>query len=199
MSDILYEAAVEYQKLKKTIYDIVLGRKGSTYHIKLRFPAESFFHLTGLQHLEDLTFPSTNKERIFKEILNKNFTIEDAKKSIHYEEYFIEERVTNLKHLKSMIESNAVYYRINKKKYIQYTKIFADYLCEHHKSEKILYLFLVMENSFSALENEAKGCSFFVKHRYDYTNGTAKTTTLLIEKYEDEKEEIIFRNPTYIE
>ena len=73
MSDILYDAAMEYKKLERTVYRIIVGRKGYSYPIMLHFPPESFFHLAGLQHLTDLTYPSTNKERIYKEILKKNF------------------------------------------------------------------------------------------------------------------------------
>lgn len=82
MSDILYGAAIEYKKLNDTIYKIILGRKG-----------KSFYHLAGLQHLKDITFPSTNKERIYKEILKKRVTIDNIKKSIFYSEAFIEERM----------------------------------------------------------------------------------------------------------
>ena len=71
MSDILYDAAMEYKKLERTVYRIIVGRKGYSYPIMLHFPPESFFHLAGLQHLTDLTYPSTNKERIYKEISKK--------------------------------------------------------------------------------------------------------------------------------
>ena len=39
----------------------------------------------------------------------------------------------------------------------------------------------------------------FKKHGYDYTIGTSKTTTLLIEKIENGNTEIVFRNPSYKE
>lgn len=64
--DILYKAARKYSDLKNIAYEIVLGRKGITYELLLHFPYESFFHLTGIQHLTDLKFTSTNKERIFR-------------------------------------------------------------------------------------------------------------------------------------
>ncbi len=115
MTDILYEAALEYQKLKNWIYNIILGRKGDAYYINLHFPPEAFFHLAGLQHLSDLTFPSSNKERIYKEILRKKFTLKHIKKSVFYEEYHIEERIAYLRFLVLMIEFNSIYYRVNKK------------------------------------------------------------------------------------
>lgn len=200
MSDILYNAAIEYKKLEKTVYKIIVGRKGYSYPIMLHFPPESFFHLAGLQHLTDLTYPSTNKERIYKEILKKKFTVNDIEKSIFYSKWFVEERLNSFIYLKDMIEGDSITYLINAKRYIAYTTIRADYLCEHKEDVGIFYLFLVMERYRPIFKNECKGCSFFKKHGYDYTTGTSKTTTLLIEKEEKGKDKvIIFKNPVYIE
>lgn len=198
MSDMLYEASIEYEKLKDTIYKIVVGRKGKSYILMLHFPSESFFHLAGLQHLKDLKFPSTNKERIFKEIVSGNLTIKDIRKSVFFDKWFIEERLQNFQFLEEMIESNSITYLINAKRYIAYTDIKADYLCEHLSDNEVFYLFLVKERS-PKFENECKGCSFFRKHEYDYTIGTAKTSTLLIEKVKDGKKSTIYRNPVYRE
>lgn len=197
MSDILYDAAIEYQKLKKIIYRIVIGRKNKSYTIMLHFPPESFFHLAGLQHLTDITFPSKNKERIYKEILNKKISINDIKKSAFFEKWFIEERLENFYHLEKMLDSNAVTYLINSKRYISYTSIRADYLCERGIEKDIVYLFVVRQQTAPKFENECKGCSFFTKHEDDYTTGTAKTTTLLIEKSVAQNVSEVFRNPAY--
>lgn len=199
MGDILYEAAIEYQKLKNITYKIILGRKNCAYNIMLHFPPEAFFHMAGLQHLEDLTFPSTNKERIYKEILNKKFKVNDIQRSIFYEQCYIEERLLNFRYLRKMIEANALYYLINVKKYIQYTKIRADYLCEFREIENILYLFIVKETINPRFENECKGCSFFTKHRYDYSIGASKTTTLLIERNDNGECVTVYKNPSYKE
>lgn len=200
MSDILYDAAIEYKKLERTTYRIIVGRKGYSYPIVLHFPPESFFHLAGLQHLTDLTYPSTNKERIYKEILEKNFTIKDIQKSIFYDKWFVEERLSSFVHLKDVIEGDSITYLINAKRYIAYTTIRADYLCEHRVSYDILYLFLVKEKYHPIFKNEHKGCSMFKKHDYDYTVGASKTTTLLIEKEEKGEDKVtIFRNPVYVE
>ncbi len=200
MPDVLYNAAMEYKKLEKTIYRIIVGRKGHSYQIMLHFPSESFFHLAGLQHLKDLTFPSTNKERIYKEILNKNFKVGDIGKSIFYGVWFIEERLSSFMYLKDMIEGDLVTYLINAKRHIAYTTIKADYLCERREKDNVLYLFLVMERQFPVFKNECRGCSFFKKHDYDYTIGASQTTTLLIEKEKKGEDKVtIFRNPAYVE
>ncbi len=96
-----------------------------------------------------------------------------------------------------MIETDSFYYKINMKRYIQYTNIKADYLCESKQEAHTIYLFLVMERINPKFENECKGCSLFTKHRYDYSNGTSKTTTLLIEKIESDICQEIYRNPNY--
>lgn len=200
MSDILYNAAIEYKKLEKTVYKIIVGRKKYSHSIMLHFPPESFFHLAGLQHLTDLTYPSTNKERIYKEILKKNFKVNDIEKSVFYGKWFVEERLNSFIYLKDMIEGDSITYLINTKRYITYTTIRADYLCEHKVDVGILYLFLVIERYYPIFKNECKGCSFFKKHEHDYTIGTSKTTTLLIEKEEKGKDKVtIFRNPVFVE
>lgn len=199
MSNILLDAAIEYRKLKDVRYKIVLGRKGKTYHIMLHFSAESFYHLAGLQHLKDITFPSKNKERIYKEIIKEKITEETICKSVFYEKCFIEERLKEILLLKEMIESNSIYYLINANRYRGYTDIRADYLCQYEKVGMIYYLFLIIEKRNPLFLNECKCCSLFMKHDTDYTYGAAKTTVLLIEKIDNGNKEVIYRNPTYDE
>ncbi len=199
MQDILYDAAIIYEKLKDIVYKIVVGRKGKSYSIMLHFPPESFFHLAGLQHLTDITFPSKNKERIFKEILNKKLTIEDISKSVFWDKWLIQERLQNFAHIEEMLDSNLITFLINVRRYITYTSIKADYLCQNRIHSDTLYLFLVIERYCPKFENECKACSFFTKRNIDYTVGTSKTTTLLIEKIENGHSKVLFRNPVYIE
>lgn len=203
MEDILYDAAFEYNKLKDTAYEIILGRKNVSYRLLLCFPPEAFYHLAGLQHLKDITFPSTNKERIFKEILKKKITYKTIQKSIFLDEYYIQERVANLPLLEKILDSNSVTYLINKKEYMKYTTIKADYLFEYKDSDvDIFYLFSVLVRNSSHFKDECKGCSFFKKHETDYTRGTSKTVILMINKilnYKKENEtiEIRYENPAY--
>lgn len=199
MADILYDAAIRYKQLENTIYKIVVGRKGKAYTIQLHFPPESFFHLAGLQHLTDITFPSKNKERIYKEILKHNLTLQDIQKSIFFDDYYIEERLNDFMFLEQLLDSNSVTYLINNKRYIQYTKIKSDYLCERNINSDIIYLFIVQERKNPKFENECKGCSLFTKHDINYTYGTSKTTTLLIEKEVQNVTYQIFKNPVYKE
>lgn len=205
MEDLLYTAAYEYKRMHNIAYEIVLGRKGKKYTLFLHFPPETFFHLIGLQHLTDITFPSTNKERILKEILKKNLTYSSLQKSVFFEENFIEERISNLHLLEEMLDSNTVTYLINPKEYQKYSNIKADYVFEYINLElQIFYFFVIIEKKFPHFTNECRGCSFFKKHKVDYTKGTARTTVLMITKFIrfntiQQIKEIKYKNPTYRE
>lgn len=205
MSDILYDAAVQYHKLKDVTYEIVLGRKGKSYRLMLHFPAESFFHLAGLQHLTDITFPSQNKERIFKDILAGKITEETIEKSVFYKKNFVNERLQYLSILQSMLESNAVVFLINPKDYARYTQVKADYLFTYRYLDiHELYFFSFMETKNPKFKNECKGCSFFKKYDVDFTKGTSKTTTLMVNKilnYRRKEETMveIFKSSSYKE
>lgn len=204
--DLLYSAAVKYGKLRTIGYHIILGRKGKEYHIQLRFPYDSFFHLIGLQHLTDLTYPSKNKERIYKEIIGKNLTYETVSKSQYFNVFCIKERIQYLDCLESILDSCELAFLINPKEYAKYTRIKADFLFEHNfllEESIILYLFLVRESS-PQISNECKGCSFFKKHEIDFRRGASKTTVLIVEKYEnvdtiEQKCKILFKNSAYKE
>ena len=184
MDDILYSSAIEYEKLLNKGYYILLGRKNKKYILNLRFKRADFFHLAGLQHLTDITFSSKNKERIFKEILNKKISNEMLKKSVFYERFCIEERIVNLKRLEEMLDSSQFMFLINHKEYLKYTRIYADYLCEYFLPEnqnECLYFFTVKVMNPTVLD-EVSGCSFFKKHDVDYTKGATETKLLLNQK-----------------
>lgn len=206
MGDLLYDAAIQYKSLLNKGYDIVLGRKSKTYLVKIRFSQDSFYHLAGLQHLTDITYTSKNKERIYKDILARKITYETISKSVFYEEYFVEERITYLKRLEEMLDSCQFMFLINHKEYIKFTRIYADYLCKYvlpEDKQVILYFFTVKVKS-SRIKNEFKGCSFFKKHDIDYTRGASETKLLLNKKLFDIRSDSalgieLFRHPKYVE
>lgn len=203
-NNILYDAAVKYKKLENVGYHIVLGKKKSTYIIDLRFPTEAFFHLVGLQHLNDLTFPSKNKERIFKYILDNTITQQYLKKSSYYIDSKVEDRINLSLDLEKMIDQIPKYYRINIKEYSKYTDIKSDYLSILESLDELsaeIYYFLV-HNYTKTLPSRFVSCSLFRKTDKDYTKGTSKTTLLLLEKITDIKLGTcmeLYRNPHYKE
>lgn len=158
----MINTALTFGKLKNIGYKFILGRKGKEYQIQLRFPYESFFHLAGLQHLTDITYPSKSKERIYKEIIKGNLSYSAIKKSEFFEKFDIEERIKNLNKLENMLDSCELSFLINPREYTQYTRIKADYLFEKdylNEEATKLYLFVVKE-LHPQIKNECKGCSF---------------------------------------
>ncbi len=206
MRDILYDAAKEYRRLLAKEYHIVLGRRKEAYDLHLKFARESFCHLIGLQHLTDIVFSSTNKERIYREILDGTITHDMIKKSVFYDEYHIYERINYLKYLEEMLDSSRMIFAINLKEYIKYTRIKADYLCEYEMIDNngCLYLFMVKEKQVK-LVDQYKPCSFFKKaDSKDYRRGTAKATILLTTKKERMSDGTVtskelYRSPVYRE
>lgn len=187
MNNILLNSAIEFKNLLDMGYHIVLGRKNKTYEINLRFTKDSFFHLIGFQHLTDITFPSQNKERIYKDILAGKISFEIIKNSAFYNEYNIEERITNLPLLEKMLDSSNLLFYINNREYMNYTKINANYLCEYietsiNSDTSETYYFFMVKSKYPKVSNEYSGCSFFKKHRTDFRRGTIETKVLLNEK-----------------
>ena len=204
MNDLLYQAALRFEKLTSKGYRIILGRKTKTYELQLRFPQDSFFHLAGLQHLGDFTFSSQNKERIYKEILQKEITLVDLQKSIFFDTFFISERLYCLLQLERMLDNCNPIFLINPVEYVKYTRIRADYLYEYSVPDSttdILYFFLIKSND-PPTKDIYMGCSFFKKRDKDYRRGTTQTKLLLNEKIINvgtPQEEImeLYRNPIY--
>lgn len=200
--DLLWNAAVIYGELNNVGYSILLGRKKQMYQLDICFPYESFYHLAGLQHLPDITYPSKNKERIYKDICNRKIKYETIAKSAFFKEYNIKERLENLPQLEKMLDNTGGIFRINRNLYREYTTIKADYLVEYIMSDQtneILYFFLIAMNKQQS-ETLQTGCSFFKRHDIDYSRGTAKTTLLLAEKTTDLERGskiLLYRNPNY--
>jgi hypothetical protein len=201
LEDILYDAAIEYSKLLDKGYHIILGRKNIQYEINLRFDKDDFFHLVGLQHLTDVTFPSQNRERIFKDIVSKKINIETIKSSAFYKECDVETRITNLYRIEDMLDSSKMLFYINHKEYMKYTRIVADYLCEFVDTADVFYYFMI-KSKYHKVDFEYSGCSFFKKGVTDFRIGTSETKILLKEKIvgigtENEIITELYRNPNY--
>ena len=183
MTDILYEMACLYSSWKDITYKIVLGRKQKTYELMLHFPAKSFFHLAGLQHLTDLDFGTKSKAFIFKKIL--------------------ENRIANLGLIPDIIELGKAKYLINRNVYKNYTTIKADYLMEYNIEQRIFYLFSLIVQNNPDFANECVCCSFFQKEKVDFTKGTISTKVLLLKKIihmgkENEMCQTVYMNPVYV-
>ena len=202
VNTLLYQSAMKYKTFLNIGYHVILGRKQKTYILDLRFPSSAFFHLSGIQHLHDLTFSSANKERIYKDILTGKTTQEFLEKSKYFINANITVRMELLIQLEDMLDQLPQYYKINFHEYQKYTTITADFLSILQNPEpkfSQVYYFLV-HHPKEKLPSCYIGCSLFRKTDKDYTKGTSKTTLLLLEKttHINENNYIeLYRNPNY--
>lgn len=195
-NDLLYKNAIKFRSLKNIGYNIIVGRKKKAYMINLRFPKASFFHLAGMQHLTDIKYGTTNKERIFENILSGDIKMENIQKSEFFEEYFIRERLENLLNLEHILDNGKLIFQINKNKYIQFSTIKADFLLRY-EVDIILDFFTVKNDIYQ----NYVGCSFFKEHTLNYTQGTSKSTLLKNVKINNDSDEeiVLYQNPNYKE
>ena len=189
--DDLYNAASVFKELLDVEYVFVLGRKNVKATIHLIFHDTNFYHLAGLQHLEDIAHLRRNKKEIFKKILNQQIKIEDIQKSRFYKD--IEGRVAALSLLPLLLDSNETIFKYNKERNC-FSLIDADYLLENTLNRQTLYTFL------SKYPNDTFFCrSFFPKDKKDYSVGQTRWTLLFKKKINKSTntEEILFRHKNF--
>ena len=65
--DKLFECATTYKQLLSTQYNMIVGRKGKTINISIKFNDTEFVHLLGLHKLEDNEFiRSAARTKVFQ-------------------------------------------------------------------------------------------------------------------------------------
>lgn len=78
-------AALSFKKLLNIEYKIIVGKKGRLTEFLIEFKKENFFHLTGLQKLDDIIYPTENKEKIFDLIIEGQITEDFISKSSKFQ------------------------------------------------------------------------------------------------------------------
>lgn len=171
----LQQRAQAFQRLLDTEYKIIIGRKGKTATIVLRFEAEHFHHLAGLHKLNTLRIARASRRAVFNDLLQGKISCDDLKKSPSFEK--IAKRLHHLLHLEALLDSNEIIFRYNPKLNPN-SALVSDYLLVTPKNDDTLYIFIAKEK-----EQDTFFCrSFFPKAGKDYTKGQAKFTLLYKEK-----------------
>lgn len=173
--DKLSECARAYEKLLDIQYKIVIGRKGKTEELCIRFSKWDFHHLAGLGKLKDLRIARKNRLLVFDDILEGRTTCETISASRYIGQ--IENRFAPLMHIEDLLDDNRLIFRYNAK-LNQFSLIEADYLLSAPHEGNDIYIFLA--------EDKDKGLyfcrSFFPREQKDYTKGQAAWTMLYKEK-----------------
>ena len=163
-----------FKALLTTEYVIILGRKGVSVTLRLRFDKKDCFHLMGLQYLADRPELNRDRGKIFDEISNGIINIEKIESSDFYSK--IQSRIHFLPLLEKILDSNDTVFKYNKKANT-FSLIDADYLIKSKMENRNLFLFL------SHRTKDIYFCrSFFPEEKTDYTKNQAFWTLLYKKK-----------------
>lgn len=118
----IYEAALEYQKLMEFEYKFVFGYKRKATEIPLRFSAADFFHLSGLQYINDdpKIKEAANSIDVFEKIIKKEIVHEEFVSDRGFIEHNIQDRINRVADLPRLLniaarEGRLEVYKYNKK------------------------------------------------------------------------------------
>lgn len=173
--DILKESANAFNKLINYQYNIVIGRKGKTYNIKLKFNPMEYPHLIGLHKLRDTSLTRKDRAIIFNQIISEKITYKSIENSAYINH--IKNRIEAFINIEKILDSNDLIFKYSKK-LNPMSQIEANFLLCSNSDDKEVYLFIRESN----INEEYLCCSFFPKEQIDYTRGQTKFTLLYKEK-----------------
>lgn len=213
MSNNIFEAAVEFQRLMNYEYMLVFGYKGKSAEIPLRFDKYNFYHLCGLHKLVDIFDSNQNQGEVFQNIMRGIITDNYLSKSKHYIEKGVEDRINRVADLANLLNQKlcqsreAEVYKYNRNANPEST-INGDFLIKCTAQDKRTVYLILREDS----SNQGKyfGLSVFSrdlsdKKQRDFAAGHTPNTLLYVSKtpltadkqLDKEKEIVIYQRPSY--
>lgn len=136
----LKSAALSFNNLLDIEYKIIVGRKGIITEIIVEFRKENFFHLVGLQKLNDINYPTENKEKVFDLIIEDKITEDFISKSSKYEVANIE-RITPFIKIEEIMDSNNLVFKFNRSQ-SNWTSMDCKFILENIDNEESIYIFI---------------------------------------------------------
>ena len=93
-------------------YEFHVSEKRKIRKMILSFSQKEFFHLAGLQHLNDIALPN-NRNTTIQDVFNNKITDEILSKSKHYvnsikDEKNIRDRICELQYLEEYLDTNNI-------------------------------------------------------------------------------------------
>lgn len=182
-------------------YEFHVSEKRKIRKMILSFSQKEFFHLVGLQHLNDIALPN-NRNTTIQDVFNNKITDEILSKSKHYvnsikDEKNIRDRICELQYLEEYLDTNNIIkiFSVRDTPFL-HSDINADYVIESSllKRSKTVYIFLKERK-----EQPGVYCivSFFVKKKLTY--GGAKLYWMLKRKVVQGQTSTLYQNQNYDE
>lgn len=174
----LFDAAVAWNNLLDTNYDLLLGRKGKAASLRLDFQPEDFPHMAGIQYADDVDFGLRKAEihsaKFLTKILHNEIDDTTIEKSANWKR--INGRLAGIIALEETLDSEFLIYKFNPDRVPYGTTIHAEYVIKNVQSGIIFFVFID--------QNRVRWfCrSVFRLNVADYTENQARVTVLKKQK-----------------
>ncbi len=201
----IYDAATGFKDLMGYEYKIIVGAKGKTSTIQLRFDEHTFFHLCGLHKLTDVFETNENRIKVFNKILDKTILNDRLAKSEFYMKEFVYDRINLVADLSSILNHNITdVYKYNNNVNPN-SRIKGDFIIESITPEKRVVSFVIKKDQYTP--NKFFGLSIFSRSQEErkFSAGHTHNTLLYISKtpltkngeLEKDKEIVLYKLPSY--
>ena len=175
MGDIL-KSARAYEKLLYVEYQFILGRKNKQIYFSVFFNEYQFYHLAGLQYLEDrATLLYGDRKKLFYLILAEQIKGSQISSSEFYHQ--IKDRVEYLEFLEDIFDSNKTIFKYNPQIQV-FSAIESEFLLKNELNSRNVFTFLSEDKSSGKYFCR----SFFPQTDKDYSIGQTNWTLLYKKK-----------------
>lgn len=194
---LLYDAAVAWDGMHSTTYDLLLGRAGKLFEpVALNFLPEDFPHLAGMQYANDVDFNISRAERfgekLVGKIIAKDFDDALIEKAENWDRR-IKGRLCSLLALERTLDSEFLIFQFDKRKVKGGSDIDAKYVIKNKTTSFAFFVFLDKK------ESSRWYCkSIFPYEVADYTAGQTRLTVLKKQKRISGEIRIDYTHKNYI-
>ena len=174
--DLLYDAAVAWNRLLQDRYEITYGKNKKLHTIVLEFQTGEFYHLAGFPHARDIQLPRFNQSKVLKKILEGKITEKMLAKSRNYSAMILP-RLQAIIHMENSLDHDFFLYSYRRDLYPFYTSIKADFLLSYH-SDEIYFMFIIKNGSISVQSFDFTFVSAFSADSRNYEMNQRRRTIL---------------------
>lgn len=195
-SDYLYQSAIAFKKLLPVKYRLFLGRKGKSFELVITFNPVDFFHLAGLQKLNNYELNRLPKGRILNSLLNREITDSIFNNVASADE--ILQRIKVFTQLETLLDdNNTAFFKFNAK--IAKSKIRADYMARGLlDGSQIVFSFFIKGDERNISDRGSyRVNSIFPLSKQDFSLGQTKYTLLLKEKISANDKILLYRHTNF--
>lgn len=197
--DVIYDAAAKFAVLEQTEYRFVVSQRRKLQTLQLNFTDTDFFHMAGLQYLDDIVIARDRRKTLNEIIVKHSITDSVLEKSSFYStrdtKKDVKSRIEELRFLEEYLDTDNYIRIFNLRNQNQISSVIkADYIIESRfrNCKEVVYIFLRRRE-----EDEEHFCvvSFFKKGEVFY--GGDKMYWMEKVKITNGVENVLYRHNSY--